>query len=70
VKKDKIAFQGDILATRLSSSVRYNANFAPPNRFTKEADTLALYHFDEGQGTQLSDSSGNNHHGKIIGRSG
>jgi hypothetical protein len=29
-------------------------------------DTLALYHFDEGQGDVLTDSSGNNHPGKIV----
>jgi hypothetical protein len=29
--------------------------------------TLALYHFDEGQGTVLTDSSGNGHHGTIEG---
>ena len=29
-------------------------------------DTLALYHFDEGSGEELEDSSGNNHHGKVV----
>src|SRR5262249_50785740 len=32
-----------------------------------DANTMALYHFDEGAGDVLKDSSGNNHHGKIIG---
>jgi hypothetical protein len=32
-----------------------------------DADTVALYRFDEGQGDKLTDSSGNGHHGKIVG---
>ena len=32
-----------------------------------DKDTLALYRFNEGQGDRLIDSSGNNHHGKIVG---
>src|SRR5437868_14560991 len=36
-------------------------------RFEPDADTLALYHCDEGEGDVLKDSSGNGHHGKIVG---
>jgi hypothetical protein len=28
---------------------------------------LALYHFNDGTGNMLTDSSGNSHHGKIVG---
>ncbi len=52
---------------RLSSSVRYHGDFTPPARFVPDDDTLALYHCDEGAGTLLRDSSGNNHHGQIEG---
>ena len=46
---------------------RYSAEFTPPTTFTPDKDTVALYRFDEGQGDVLKDSSGNNHHGKIVG---
>jgi hypothetical protein len=60
-------FQGDVDEVRVSSHERYQGNFTPPARFEPDADTLALYHFDEGQGEVLKDSSGNNRHGKISG---
>ncbi len=60
-------FDGDIGLVRISTSARYTQNFSPQPRFTPDKDTLALYHFDEGVGDVLKDSSGNNHHGKIVG---
>ncbi len=60
-------FDGDIGPVRISTSARYTQNFSPQPRFTPDKDTLALYRFDEGQGDVLKDSSGNNHHGKIVG---
>ena len=60
-------FDGLIDEVRISKGVRYNENFTPAPRFEADADTLAVYHFDEGQGDILKDSSGNNHHGKIVG---
>ena len=61
------SIDGTIDEFRISTSVRYTADFTPADRFEPDADTLALYHFDEGQGDVLIDSSGNGHHGKIIG---
>lgn len=58
---------GQIREVRASKSVRYTKDFTPATRFENDADTLALYHFDEGKGDLLKDSSGNGHHGKIIG---
>jgi len=58
---------GRVDEARISSVARYAANFTPARRFESDAHTLALYHFDEGQGDVLKDSSGNNHHGKIVG---
>ncbi|MBL9139416.1 MAG: VCBS repeat-containing protein, partial [Verrucomicrobiales bacterium] len=51
-------FQGEIDEVRISSSVRYTANFQPQFRFTPDAFTRALYHFDEPQGaTSFADAS-------------
>lgn len=59
---------GRLAEVRVSGSVRYDDNFTPPTpteRFADDNDTLALYHFDEGQGDRLEDASGNDHHGTI-----
>ena len=60
-------FTGRIDEVRISRVARYTQNFVPEQRFAPDADTLALYHFDEGQGDVLEDSSGNGYHGKITG---
>jgi tRNA A-37 threonylcarbamoyl transferase component Bud32 len=60
-------FAGEIFEARVSKVARYDNDFTPQPRFEPDADTLALYHFDEGQGEVLYDSSGNGHHGKIVG---
>ena len=52
---------------RISKVARYDKDFTPAKRFEPDKDTLALYHFDEGDGDVLKDSSGNGHHGKIVG---
>jgi tRNA A-37 threonylcarbamoyl transferase component Bud32/WD40 repeat protein len=64
---DKLGFNGLIDEVRFSHVARYEKPFTPPQRFETDADTLALYHFDEGAGDVLRDSSGNKHDGKIIG---
>ncbi len=60
-------FQGIMREVRVSKVARYDPEFTPKDRFERDADTLALYHCDEGSGDVLKDSSGNNHHGKIVG---
>jgi hypothetical protein len=60
-------FNGVIDEVRISKVARYDKDFTPAKRFEPDADTLALYHFDEGQGDVLKDSSGHGHHGKIVG---
>ncbi|GAB4143897.1 MAG: hypothetical protein Tsb009_15310 [Planctomycetaceae bacterium] len=60
-------FRGTIREVRISNTARYVKDFRPQQRFTPDEHTLALYHFDERQGTKLIDSSGNNHHGIIVG---
>jgi len=60
-------FAGRVQRIRISRVARYKQNFTPGDRFVPDKDTLALYQFDEGQGDKLIDSSGNGHHGKIVG---
>ena len=53
------SFSGWIDEVRLSNSLRYLANFTRPSApFTPDGNTVALYHFDEGQGNVIRDSSG------------
>jgi hypothetical protein len=58
-------FDGHIDELRVSKVARYDADFTPAPRFEADAHTLALYHFDEGEGSPLVDASGNGHHGSI-----
>lgn len=53
------SFSGWLDEVRFSSVVRYTTNFTPPSQpFTPDSATVALYHFDEGTGTVIVDSSG------------
>ncbi|QDU28866.1 Serine/threonine-protein kinase PknB [Anatilimnocola aggregata] len=65
--KDAFPFAGILDEVRISKTARYTADFLPDANFTPDAETIALYHFDEGIGDVLKDSSSNNHHGKIVG---
>ncbi len=60
-------FGGAIKALRISDMARYTSRFTAPADFDSDEHTLALYHFDEGVGDVLKDSSGNGHDGKIFG---
>jgi hypothetical protein len=60
-------YSGVIDEVRISNIARYDKDFTPQKRFEPDKHTLALYHFDEGQGDVLVDSSGHGHHGKIHG---
>lgn len=52
------SFSGWVDEVRLSNTIRYTTNFTPPNApFTPDANTVGLYHFDEGSGTLILDSS-------------
>lgn len=61
------ALVGTLDEIRISSVRRYKQDFQPQGPLTADADTLALYHCDEGEGGTLRDCSGKNHHGKIVG---
>jgi hypothetical protein len=59
-------FQGVLDEARISNVVRYSANFTPPTTpFTPDANTLALWHFDEGTGQVASDVSASANHGTL-----
>lgn len=60
-------FPGIIDEVRISNVARYTEDYKPTDRLEADEHTLALYHFDEGSGDVLKDSSGNSHHGKIVG---
>ncbi len=52
------SFSGWIDEVRISNNIRYIANFTPPSApFTTDSNTVGLYHFDEGSGTAIIDSS-------------
>lgn len=52
------SFNGWFDELRLSTTLRYAGNFTPPAApFPPDAATAALYHFDEGAGDTINDSS-------------
>ncbi len=52
-------FRGWVDEVRLSTVLRYAASFTRPSQpFVPDANTAALYHFDEGTGDVITDSSG------------
>lgn len=50
-----------------SNVARHHEDYTPQTRLEADEHTLTLYHFDEGEGDVLKDSSSNGHDGKIIG---
>lgn len=64
-------FLGQIDEVRLSNTLRYRDNFTPStNPFARDFSTLALYHFDEGTGQTITDSSSNGYNGTLGANSG
>jgi hypothetical protein len=61
------AFAGTIDEIRLSRVARYeSAQFVPQRRFSADADTIALFHLDEGSGDAADDVAGG-HRGQVSG---
>lgn len=60
-------FRGVIDEVRISNSVRYTADFVPERRHSVDANTLALWHFDEGTGTVAANAVGSSHTGTVDG---
>jgi hypothetical protein len=53
------SFSGWIDDVRISNVIRYAAGFSRPTQaFATDANTVALYHFDEGSGDVINDGSG------------
>ena len=66
------AFTGYIDEVRISKAVRYDVEkkgFTPDDKFKDDAETVALWHFDElGGAEKFLDASGNAHH--LAGKNG
>jgi len=60
-------FGGEIDEARISNSVRYTGPFVPASRFTSDANTVGLWHFDEGAGSIAYDSSPHGRHFSLQG---
>jgi hypothetical protein len=59
-------FDGTVDEVRISNVVRYTSNFAPPTApFSPDANTLSLWHFDEGAGQTASDASASANYGTL-----
>lgn len=58
---------GKMYEVRISNIARYKVNYDASASLTADEHTMVLYRFDEGSGDILNDSSGNRHHGKIVG---
>jgi hypothetical protein len=53
-------FNGRLDEIRISNVIRYSQTFTPPAApFVVDANTLALYHLDEGSGQSIGDASPN-----------
>lgn len=61
------ALNGSVRACRLSSGVRYQANFKPDAQFAADNQTLAMLDFSGVRSDLLPDLSGNQRHGQIKG---
>lgn len=60
-------FNGYVDEVRVSNIVRYPATYAlPSTAFSPDANTLGLWHLDEGTGTTAADASGNAN-GSLVG---
>lgn len=55
-------FHGDIDEVRISNVQRYSGPFTPSLRHNPDANTVGLWHFDEGTGSTALDVSGNGLH--------
>src|SRR6185312_11324645 len=47
--RNQVTWLGTVDEVRISKRARYDKYFTPQARFEPDADTLALYHCDEGQ---------------------
>jgi PKD repeat protein len=59
-------FYGNISEIRISNNKRYNSNFLPTVNLLNDDYTMGYWSFNEGSGSILNDTSGNDNHGTII----
>lgn len=60
---------GSIDEIRVSNTLRYTGPFTPPRRHSLDANTVALFHLDEGSGATATDSSTNALNATLVGTS-
>ena len=60
-------YNGILDEVRISRVVRYTEQFTPAESFSLDANTVGLWHFDEGTGTTTYDDSANGNHGTLHG---
>jgi len=58
---DRYWFTGNMDEMRVSTSVRYVADFTPEERFETDENTLFLWHLDETSGGVAQDAASNHH---------
>ena len=58
---------GKLDEVRVSSVIRYTESFTPARRHEPDVFTVALWHFDEGEGAAIVDASDNEHVGHVSG---
>lgn len=66
---EKEFFNGLMAQARLSNGIRYKSNFKPVWPLAADADTAALWRFDQ-EGATLTDASGRDHSASVIGTVG
>ncbi len=60
-------YTGLLGPARVSASARYENNFVPAERFQPDDDAVAIYNLDDTSNSKvLVDSSGHEHHGRIL----
>lgn len=60
-------WEGSLKYLRVSNTARYSISFTPASRYFSDANTLALWPFNDASGNVLKDVSGNNYNGTIVG---
>ena len=60
-------FDGLIDEIRISSVARYTTDFTPDERFTSDANTIGLWHFEETSGTVADNAAGALLNGALVG---
>ncbi|HRZ78943.1 MAG TPA: LamG domain-containing protein [bacterium] len=59
--------QGLVDEIRISSTARYSSNFTPDKRFSSDASTIGLWHFEETAGTVADNAAGSGLDGTLKG---